>query len=313
MMNTAAPPEAAASVPGRWSLYGDLPWRLLVGGVRACPSFLEPPLIAVWSFFIFLIAGKQRRAALENLRSLVPEKSGATRVWLAWRAFYHFAVASVDGIREQQGVAVLTWEVAGQEHFQAAEAADRPAILTTAHMGSYDAAAAFFAGRMGRPCCAVRMPERHPRLRALRESGLRQLQSAVWKPLYNTSETVLAVELLRALQRREWVAIQADRTLPGLTPLELNDGVRLWRLPKGPFVLAAAAGALLLPSFVRRRGHRRYRVTFFPPLLADRAKDGRDTAALALAHEWTRLLTGVLRESPGHWLVFEPAFTAPAS
>ena len=124
---------------------------------------------------------------------------------------------------------------------------------------------------------------------------------------------MLAVELLRALQRREWVAIQADRTLPGLTPLELNDCVRLWRLPKGPFVLAAAAGALLLPSFVRRRGHRRYRVTFFPPLLPDRAKDGRDTAALALAQEWTRLLTGVLRESPDHWLVFEPAFTAAAS
>ncbi len=50
--------EAAASPapPARWSLYGDLPWRLLLGGVRACPSWIETPSIAGWSFLIFLLA-----------------------------------------------------------------------------------------------------------------------------------------------------------------------------------------------------------------------------------------------------------------
>ena len=308
MSPAAAAPSAAGPGPARWSLYGDVPWILLLGGVRACPSFLEPPLIAGWSFLIFLLAGPQRRSVLGNLKKLVPDHSRPRRVWLAWRAFYQFARAAVDGIRFQQGAEVLSWEVAGLEHFQQASTQERPVILCTAHMGSYDAAAAFFAGKMGRHCFAVRLPERNPRLQRLRGEGLRRMETSTFTALYNSNENVLAVELLRALQRRDWVALQADRAFAGLAVMELPDGDKTWLLPKGPFVLAAATGALCLPAFVQRLGHRRYRVTFHPPLLPDRTLAGRDAAAVTLARDWTALLGRVLRERPDQWLIFEPAF-----
>ncbi len=300
-------PTEAPSPPPRWSLYGDVPWLLLLGGVRACPSFLEPPLIAGWSFLIFLAAGKQRRAVLGNLRQLLPDLPAARRVWLGWRAFYQFARAAVDGIRFQQGEDVLAWEVAGLEHFEAAAAQDRPVMLWTAHMGSYDAAAAFFAGRMGRHFFAVRLPERNPRLQALREEGLRRMQQGSFTALYNTSENVLAVELLRALQRRDWVALQVDRALAGLTVMELPDAGKTWLLPKGPFVLAATAGACCLPAFVTRQGHRRYRVTFHPPLHPTPGLR-REAATERLALDWVALLGHTVRSGPDQWLVFEPAF-----
>ena len=293
--------------PPRWSLYGDVPWRLLLGGVRACPSFLEPPLIAGWSFLIFLAAGSQRRAVLGNLRKLVPEFSAAQRVRLGWRTFYQFARAAVDGIRFQQGEDVLAWEVKGLEHFEAASAQERPVMLWTAHMGSYDAAAAFFAGRMGRHFFAVRLPERNPRLQQLREEGLRRMQQGSFTALYNSSENVLAVELLRALQRRDWVALQADRAPAGLTVMELPCPGKTWLLPKGPFVLAATAGACCLPAFVTRQGHRRYRVTFHPPLTPE-AGLRRDAATQRLAEQWSALLESTVRARPDQWLVFEPAF-----
>lgn len=302
-----APTTAPEALSERCSLYGDVTWRLLLGGVRACPSWLEAPFIAGWSFVIFLLATSQRRAVLGNLKKLLPDRSPPVRLWLAWRTFYQFARAAVDGIRFQQGEKVLAWEVEGLEHFEAANAQDRPVMLFTAHMGSYDSAAAFFAEKMGRHFFAVRLPERNPRLQALREEGLRRMERGSYTALYNSSENILAVELLRALQRRDWVAIQADRALPGLSVLPLEDGEKTWLLPKGPFILAASSGACCLPAFVRRLGHRRYRVTFHPPLLPD-ASNGRAAAAPGLATRWAALLQKVIRQNPDQWLVFEPAF-----
>ncbi len=304
MSDADVPPPAQHP---RWSLHGDIPWRLLMGGVRACPSWLETPSIAGWSFLIFLCAGAKRRAVLANLKKLLPDRSALLRLWWAWRTFYQFARAAVDGIRYQQGAQGLAWEVAGLEHFEAASAGDRPVMLCTAHMGSYDSAAAFFAEKMGRHFFAVRLPERNPHLQALRGEGLRRMQHGSFTALYNSSENILAVELLRALQRRDWVAIQADRALPGLTTLPLDDGRKTWLLPKGPFVLATAAAACCLPAFVRRLGHRRYRVTFHPPLSADPALS-RGSATHDLATRWVALLESVVRDHPDQWLVFDPAF-----
>lgn len=303
-------PEADESLPApppRWSLYGDVPWRMLMGGVRACPSWLEMPHIAGWSLLIFLLARSQRQAVLGNLKALLPKHSRPARVWLAWRTFYQFARAAVDGIRFQQGSQVLAWEVEGLEHFEAAAAQDRPVMLYTAHMGSYDSAAAFFAEKMGRHFFAVRLPERHPRLQQLREEGLRRMEHGSYTALYNSNESVLAVELLRALQRRDWVALQADRALAGLSVLPLPDGTKTWLLPKGPFALATASGACCLPAFVRRLGHRRYRVTFHPALLPVPGIPRTESAA-ALATRWTALLEQVIIARPEQWLVFEPAF-----
>lgn len=280
---------------------------MLVGGVRACPSWLETPSIAGWSFLIFLAAGAKRRAVMENLRQLLPDAPPARRFWWAWRTFYQFARAAVDGIRYQQGAQGLAWEVVGLENFEAAAAQDRPVMLCTAHMGSYDSAAAFFAEKMGRHFFAVRLPEQNPHLQALREEGLRRMQHGSFTALYNSSENILAVELLRALQRRDWVALQADRALPGLTILPLEHEGKTWLFPKGPFVLATAAGACCLPAFVRRLGHRRYRVTFHPPLLPDNTLR-RDDATHHLATRWAALLQSVVRAHPDQWLVFEPAF-----
>ena len=301
----------ASTAPARWSLYGDLPWKLLLAGVRACPSFLEAPTIAGWSFLIFLAAGKQRRSVLGNLRVLLPDRAPPMRLWWAIRTFYQFARAAVDGIRFQQGADVLSWEIAGLAHFEDASNQDRPVILCTAHMGSYDAAAAFFAGKMGRHCFAVRLPERSSRLQQLREEGIRRMEDGSFSVLYNSSENILAVELLRALQRHDWVALQADCAPTGLTVMEFSADGKTWLLPKGPFVLAAAAGALCLPSFVQRLGHRRYRVTFHSPLQPDRREGGREAAVLRLAQDWTRLLEEVIRQRPDQWLVFEPAFAQP--
>lgn len=292
--------------------------------MRATPWFLEPPFIAGWAALLLPLAGPQRRAMLANLKRILPEAGLRRRLFLAWRTFYHFGCATVDGIRFQQGEEVIAWEVEGLEHYQAAAASGNPVVLCTAHMGSYDAAAAFFAGRMGRRFSTVRLPERHPYLQRLREEALRRLESDAYRVLYNSSESLLAVELLKVLRDREWLAIQGDRALPGLASFTVESDGRPWRLPRGPFLLAAATNALCLPAFCRRVGPRRYQVRFYPAFSAadrpepsgleslDRSRS-REAAAEFLAARWAGRLLEILREDPSQWLVFEEAFSVSPS
>lgn len=298
------------ALPSRWGLYGDFTWRALQAGVRACPWFLEAPLIAGWAAVFFILAGRQRRAILENLHALFPGASWWRRVFLTWRTFYQFGCVTTDGIRCQQGEDIITWEVEGLEHFHAAQTQDRPVIIFTAHMGSYDAAGAFFARHMRVRLSAVRRPELHPHLQALRSEALSRLGDDGFRVMYNSSESLLAVDLLRALQNRECVALQADRALPGLSTMVHDDGHRRWMLPRGPFTLAAAARAQCLPTFIVRLSQRRYRVLFRPAFFPTPGRD-RAQSIRTLAEHWTEVFAGVVLRYPEQWLVFESAFSGP--
>jgi phosphatidylinositol dimannoside acyltransferase len=309
-----APPLSLNAAPpvSRFGLHGDIIWRAMLHGVRSCPPYLEQPLIAGWATIVWLLAGPQRRGLMSNAAHLHPEYGVLRRALTAWRTFFEFGCVTTDSMRTQAGDQIIAWQVAGLTHFQTLVETPGPAILLTAHMGSYDAAASFFAQRMGRMFYAVRMPERNPHLQKIREDGLRRVENANYRTLYNSSESVLAVDLLRATNEGHLVALQGDRALPGLsvTPIAVPEVGAEWALPRGPFLLAIAARAQCLPTFVRRIGHRHYRVDFWPALGTPdvKSREDRDAAVSTLAHTWSSHLYRVLQRWPSQWLVFEPTF-----
>lgn len=295
----------------RWTLHGDLPWRAIRLGVRLVPGWLERPIIAAAALAVLLGSGRVRRALLANHRVLRPDDSVMERTRRLWRTLYHFGSMCTDSVRTSMGAQILRWEVTGTEHFDVVTAAGGPVILCTAHMGCYDAAAAAFAGKMGSRLSAVRLPERTEAMRRLRDAELRTLEQDKLRTVYNSAETMLGVELLKALKEGEWVAIQADRALPGLSVMSArHDGLQ-WQLPRGPFMLAMMSRAACLPVLTTRTGHRRYRVQIFPAFHAPETRD-REAAAAEAARAWLDVLGPVLRECPEQWLVFEP-LVAPAS
>lgn len=285
----------------------------MLHALRVTPSFLEPVLITGWTLLFFAIAKPQRRAVAANLRALHPTWSHWRATWGAWRVFRNFAFTFVDAMRCETGTGAVDWSVEGLEVMN--ELANRKdgCIILTAHMGNYDIAAPMFASRFNRTLYAVRAPERQAETQALREREVRRKEelNPFFRTLYNREGSLLGIELARLLAEGNIVAVQGDRVLFDVSPMEIEvEPGLIMRLPKGPLILAGATGAPAYPLFILRDGWRRYRVIARPPLELPERKRGQDQETARL---WAGAILGMVRENWSQWYVFEPLlFRSPA-
>jgi len=308
-------PGQSAERPGRggWArrlgVFGDLPTRFLLSGLRFAPFFVEPLLVTAWTAVFFAVAREQRRAVAGNLRALFPDWDRARALRGAFRVFRNFAATYVDGLRVETGSGDVAWVIEGRDSFDRMAAAKEGCIVLTAHMGNYDMAAPLFASKFRRTIHAVRAPEREPEMQRIREAELRarEAEQPCFRTLYNHGGEMLGIELARLLAEGQVVAVQGDRVVFEVSPMEVEvEPGLLMALPRGPLVLARVSGATCFPLFIVRDGWRRYRVRVFPPLeLPPRRRGAAEDAA---AVPWARAILGVVREHWEQWFVFEPVF-----
>ena len=300
------PPGLAKRLGARIGVFGDVPTRFLHAVLALVPWFLEPVLIRAWTLLFFGIAGEQRRAVAHNLRALHPGWGRWRALAGAWRVFLNFATTYIDALRCETGTGALDWEVEGLAAFDELAAPGPGRIVLTAHMGNYDIAAPVFSGRFGRVLFTVRAPEREAATQELREKRFRENEARHpnFRTLYNTGDGLLGVELAKHLREGNLVAVQGDRVVFDVSPLdvEVEPGLVL-RLPKGPLALARATGAVCQPLFVTRRGWRRYRITVRPPLvLPPRERGAAEDPAAAV---WAHAVLDIIRPNWAQWFVFE--------
>ena len=125
---------------------------------------------------------------------------------------------------------------------------------------------------------------------------------------YNRPGNLLALDLAQALGRGEVVAVQGDRVLEDVSPVEVPLGDHLWRLPRGPFVLALATRVPVFPLFILRTGWRRYQILVSPPLPPPANPRDREAAVREMAGNWSNTLLEVARRNWWQWFVLEDAF-----
>lgn len=309
---------ATESPPRRWldrlSVYGDFWLRYLDLGVRACPWFIEPLIVAVYTCFFYLVAAPARRALLANMRVLFPRDAPPLLHGRALRVIWNFAWSLVDAAHVRGGRDLLDWEVAGLEHLRRLSRADNGALILTAHMGSYDLAAPLFGRSLGRRLHMVRTPERHPDSQeyASRQRDHQDSEHCVIH--YNEPGNMLAVKLAGLLRDHEIVAIQGDRILFEVAGMRLPFSTdHDWELPKGPFLLGLVSRCPLLPLFITRRSWRRYRITALPPYEWPAGRLDKEAQWQAAGEWWSHHLAAFVREHWEQWFVFESAFTPSQS
>lgn len=297
--------ETTSRRAARLGAFGDLPTRFLIHALPRLPWFLESALLRMWTGLFFLIAAEQRRAVAHNLRALHPGWSPLRAVHGAWRVFLNFAATYLDATRCETETGGVDWEIVGLETFEDLANRKDGCILLTAHMGNYDLAAPMFSTRFKRTLYAVRAPEREPEMQRIREQELRRKEARHpnFRILYNTADGMLGVELARLLREGSIVAVQGDRVMFDVAPMdcEVRPGLHM-RLPKGPLFLARATGAPCFPVFITRRGWRRYRVTVLPPLDLPGRRRGNDDEATRI---WADAVFDFASRHWDQWFVFE--------
>jgi KDO2-lipid IV(A) lauroyltransferase len=210
-----------------------------------------------------------------------------------WHEMFRLGPASGEELQH-------TFELRGRTNLDAAIATGRGAILALPHLGNWDVAGAWLAGRDGTPGVTVvaetvEPPELFAWFVATREAlGMEVV------PLGADAGR----RVLRALGRGHVVCLLADRDLG-------RDGVAVeffgeqTTLPAGPALLALRSGAPLLPSAAFFRDDGGHGADIGHPILVERRGRLRDDVA-RVTQDLARRFEALIRAAPEQWLMMQP-------
>lgn len=233
------------------------------------------------------------RAVVASTLGIMTGATGSRLDELTAELFGEFAMFFSDLVATQrEPIARLLDRVgtlAGVEHLHRLEGA---VISLTAHVGNWDLAGRLLARNSARPTHVVVAVEE---ARAL-EAWLRRDGDGV--RFVPRSEPTIALGLMAALRRGEAVALQGDRALGNRGDTQVPFFGLPAPFPVGPFRLASATAAPIVPAFCMLDADHRYKVTVLEPLVV---KPGGEEEALRV---WVSMLEGVVRERPTQWFNF---------
>jgi KDO2-lipid IV(A) lauroyltransferase len=223
---------------------------------------------------------------------IVTGASGARLDQLSAAVFRNFAMCFSDLVSTNRRSAARLYDcvgsVSGADHLQGLSGG---LVSVTAHVGNWELAGRLLAARSARRTHVVVAPDAPELGRWVRRDGEGVRFVARVRP-------AIGVELLAALRRGEVVAVQGDRALGTRGDVSIPLFGRSVPFPLGPFLLARAARAPIVPAFCVLDGGYRYRVHVGKPMLVDR---GEEEAA---ARAWVGSLEDVVREHPTQWFNF---------
>ncbi len=287
---------------------GDIPTRAKLWALTGTPDFLIPIIVFAWTLFIYVFATTPRQAAASNMQVLFPSDNQLLIQCRVFLLFWNFALTEVDSAMAIAGSAQLNWELVGLKNFQQLAGSEDPAIILTAHMSNYDVASHLFAWQLNRTLHTVRAPEQTPQMQDLVRSHLEQLAAqGASRVHFNEPGSMLAVNLLKALNDGEVVAIQGDRADRSEATLESSLCGRDCTIPKGPFALAMAARCAIYPIFIVRSGYRRYRAVCALPIIdaAESTQRKSPELQMQLVTQWMAELEKQIHEHWQQWYVFQ--------
>jgi phosphatidylinositol dimannoside acyltransferase len=213
---------------------------------------------------------------------------------LVAEVFHNFAVCFTDLITSNRAGRTedLLATTEGMEHLATAERLGRGLVVVTAHLGNWELGGRLLAGTVTRPTHVVVAPEQDP--------GVEQFLRGDGGPVRFVTRCgpLDVLPLVSALRRNEVVALQGDRALGGRGDRRHTFFGVPAPFPLGPFILARAARAPVLPAFCLLRPDRRYTIAIGEPWTVPA---GGESEALA---RWVSVLEGMVRQHPTQWFNF---------
>jgi Kdo2-lipid IVA lauroyltransferase/acyltransferase len=248
---------------------------------------------------------KYMRAVRDNYARILDLPAADPRVRrVAWQMMFEHAYHWIDFFRwsqlppERLRANIATIE--GEEHFQAARSSGRGTLLLTAHMGNPEVGAV----GMGQHFEPVHVLYWRDRFATAEEFRTRMRLRGNVHGIPVDASPFSVVPALRVLEGGGIVAAHGDRDFNQQGwPVEFFG--RTANFPPGPFLLAARANALVVPTFFLLDPDRRFDVIYEAPLDLAGEKPVEARACEALA-TWVGILQRRIRERPSQWYCFYP-------
>ena len=281
-----------------------LGFRVIEGIIARLPRRLAYAIGVIASTLAFPLLARQRKALEANLHQVLPELPAPQLRKLAWRNWLNYCKAWIDFFKiprmEKQRLSSLLTPF-GLEHLDTAMAAGRGVIVVSAHMGSWELAAASWAASFGE--IGVMVEQIEPRRLFEHVFKLRSRMGIRVIPLSRTG----ARDIMRMLKDHRMVVLAMDRDI-------LNTGGafrffgRTARFPTGAVEIALKTGAPILPAFCMRDQNDAYVAVGEPPLFLTRSEDHEADVRSAM-EQILATFERYIKRYPDQWHVLEPIWS----
>jgi lauroyl/myristoyl acyltransferase len=286
---------------GRFYYNGPFWYWFPMFGVRVIPRWAIPPILASFTLVFWALLHGPRRAVDANLE-LVLGRAGLLGRWRrSFRTIHQFAWCLAE--RYQQFLPNSRISTDSELHPDWERIKDSPngIIFVTAHVGGWEMGAGVTQDDPStRVLHVVREREANPESAKYLESLLAGLGGPRIVVHYSADESSLGIELLGALRRGEWIALQGDRPPTGGKVVSIPFLGEDVDFPLGPALLGRLSGAHVVSIFVERLGREHYRLRMCRPIQVDQAIL-RDEAIKQATTAFARELEAVVRRRPYQW------------
>ena len=272
--------------------------RLAMAGASRGPAALLRAAPPFFGTLFWALRPEQRRGVRRNLARIVGPRSRFASLPDEVATFVAFARSFTEGMAALGPRAdEVTLEVEGRDVLAAVLAAGTGCIFATAHTSSFEVAGAALHRTLGIDVVMAMRAEANDAARALSDA-LRARAGLVVEHVGD--DPLAALGLARHLRNGAVVGLQVDRLPRGVRGLPVTLFGEPAALPMGPFALARATGAPIVPVFTRRTGFLRAVVRAHPAIHIER-RASRDALASAAASVATALEAWI-RAAPTEWL-----------
>jgi lauroyl/myristoyl acyltransferase len=269
-------------------------YRLATALAGALPRTARLRLAAAAARVLAPSFATERAVVRANVARILPAATAQVRETTVRAVFRHFGMCFADLLTTNRAGDLdgLLARVDGEEHLRASTGRGRGSIVLTAHLGNWELAGRLLAQRGGRPTHVVVAGEADPRVERMLRGSAAPVRFVL------RDEPTAGLPLVAALRRDEIVALQGDRALGNRGDVEVPFFGALASFPVGPFVLARASGASVVPAFCLMEDDHRYAIEVGTPMHV-----GADGERPALTH-WVSVLEAMIRRHPEQWFTF---------